>query len=299
MGDAAMELKFTKSTGKEEKVKLDSFLVYACWTSGKAIGGQKAGVEVGTAFVGNGASIKITGKSEKGKKLSKLDGNIRGNKFVGELDIPEDIEVGDFVYFEVKLPKNSLSGESERIPAFPPLQIDNLRWSAAEARRGDTLKLSAEARGVRDGTPATLTIYEHDQDGAHDKITELPATVDKEKIEVSWAYEYHEDVDEIPTEEQMQRYGRHYNPPEYFFTVKIEGNEFGRKQESGLLNFKDWVDVTATRADGTPCADSEYKITLADGSTREGRLDSAGQVRIEDVPPGHYRIFIKALAEQE
>ena len=92
-----------------------------------------------------------------------------------------------------------------------------------------------------------IIIYEFDRDGAHDKIVELPATVKNKKIELQWAYEYHEDTDEIPSDAEMQRYGRNYNPPEYFFTVKVDKQEFGKKQESGLLEFKDWIEIELTR----------------------------------------------------
>ena len=43
----------------------------------------------------------------------------------------------------------------------------------------------------------SILIYEHDQDGAHDRICEIPAVVQDGKIEVKWEYEYHEDTDEI------------------------------------------------------------------------------------------------------
>jgi len=281
-----MDLKFTKAAGKEEKVKLDSYLVYASWVSGRALGGRKAALEVGTAFVGDGAPIKITGKSAKGKKLGKLDGEIRLNKFTGELDIPADIEVGDAVYFEVKLPKNSLDGESDRIPASPGVMVTNLKWSAAEARRGDTLKLTADVTGLHDDTEVTITIYEYDQNGLHDKITEFPATVSKGKIEVEWEYEYHEDTDEIPTQQEMARYGGSYNPPEYFFTVKVDRAEFGREQESGLLTFKDWLEITLKNEDGSPAADVEYRVVLPDGTEKSGRLDSDGRARLDGIPPG-------------
>jgi hypothetical protein len=281
-----MDLKFNKSTGKEEKIKLDSKLIYASWVAGRALGGQSAEFEVATAFVGNGAPIKITGKSAKGKKLGKVDGKIRGNKFVGQLDIPADIEIGDEVWFEVKLSKNSLSGESDRIPAFPGPNITNLKWSAEEARRGDVLTLTADAKGLRDGTEVTITIYEHDQDGLHDKIVEFPATVEKEKIEIDWEYEYHEDTDEIPTESEVERYGRHYNPPEYFFTVKVEKHEYGKEQESGLLRFKDYLELELLDSDGQPIPDVEYVVRLPDGEEMRGRLDSSGRARLNDIPPG-------------
>jgi len=172
-----MELKFTKSTDSEEQIKLDSTLIFAEWRSGGAVAGRKAAVEVMTAFVGDGAKVKITGKSKKGKKLGKLKGEIRGNRFVGELEIPRDIEQGDHVYFEVELSANSLSGTSDEIPVIPAINVTKMKWSANEARHGDILDLSADVDNVRDETEALVTIYEHDQDGAHDKITEIQGIV--------------------------------------------------------------------------------------------------------------------------
>lgn len=230
-----MSLKFTKSTDRDEEVQLDSYLISATWCYGSAIAGQKALFEVTTAFVGNGAPINITGKSKGGKKLGNINDVIKNNKYVGKFDIPESTRVDDQIYFNVKLSGNGLSGESNRIPVRPPVKILSMCWSAEEVRRGDLLTLSVDIEGVRDDTEVILTIYEYDRDGVHDKIVELPGVVQDEKIEVNWEYEYHEDTDEIPSEWEVQEYGGSYNPPEYFFTVKIGETEFGREQESGLL----------------------------------------------------------------
>jgi hypothetical protein len=281
-----MSLKFTKGTDTEHEIKLDSVLISAEWRAGVADGGQSVEFEVRTSMVGEGAPVKIKGKSAKGKKLGKVDGTMRGNTFVGSFDIPEDIELGDEVFLEVKLPKNSLNGESGRIPARPPIEVTNMKWSAQEARRGEVLTLTADVKGVPPETEATVTIYEHDQDGAHDKITELPAVVVGEKIETDWEYEYHEDTDDIPTEEEMQRYGRSYNPPEYFFTIKFERAEFGKAQESGLLKFKDWVEISLADDTGALVPNEKYTLNLPDGTKREGSLDSNGQAREDGVPPG-------------
>ena len=280
-----MALKFTKSTDEEHEIEMEPVLVYANWNVGLAIGGQTASLEVGTSFVGHGAPIKIKGKSEKGKKLGKLEGTVRGDKFVGELPIPGDIELDDQVYFEVKLPKNGLSGESNWIPAVPPISVTNLKWSASEA-----LTLTANIEGLRDQTEVLLIIYEHDSDGAHDQITELTARVKERKIEVKWEYQYHEDTDEVLTQSELEPAGREYNPPEYFFTVKVEETEYGQEQESGLLTFKDYLELEFLERDGTPRKDEKYKITFADDSEKEGNLDDEGRARIEDVPPGPYRV---------
>ncbi|RKX26053.1 MAG: hypothetical protein DRP45_04500 [Candidatus Zixiibacteriota bacterium] len=285
-----MELKFTKGTDSEHKIKLDSILIAASWRSGLAYAGQSVEFEVRTALVGEGAPVKITGKSEKGKKLGKVEGQMRGNAFIGQFDIPADTEIGDEVFFEVKLSKNSLNGESGRIPVRPAVAVSGLKWSDKEARRGDVLTLTADVAGVAPETEAKITIYEYDQDSAHDRIVELPAKVIGGKIELEWAYEYHEDTDEIPIEEQLQTHGRKYNHPEYFFTVKFERTEFGLDQESGLLEFKDWMEIAFFDRGGQPREGEKYQVKLADGTTRDGKLNADGFVRIEDVPPGPVRV---------
>ena len=266
------ELKFNKGTDEEHEIELDSHLISACWNSGCAYAGQKARFNIQTALVGNGAKIKIKGKSEEGEKLGKISGKIYSNVYVGEFDLPEDIKIGDKIYFEVKLSKNNLEGESERIPVLPVPKIKKIGWSAPEARRGDIVNLSAELEEVRDYTEVKLIIYEYDQDGAHDRINELPAVIKDGKFEVKWEYEYHEDADEVPTEEELERYGRHYNPPEYFFTIKFDNLELGRNQESGLLLFKDWIDVELVDGEGNPIPNEEYILHLPRGQNLFPRL---------------------------
>jgi hypothetical protein len=285
-----MKLKFSKSTDTEHEVKLDSSLISAEWRSGAAYAGQKASFEVRTAFVGNRAQIKIKGRSEGGKKLGKITDKIKNNTYIGEFDIPEDVEIDDHVYFEVKLPKNGLSGESNRIPVRPAVRVTNMRWSAKEARRGDVLDLSADLSGVPSGADAIITICEYDRDGVHDRIAELPAIVKDGKIEVRWEYEYHEDTDEIPTQAEMEKYGRSYNPPEYFFTVKVGEEVFGREQESGLLLFRDFVEVRLTNRYGKPIADQEFVVRFPDGTERKGKTKADGRIALADIPPGPYEL---------
>lgn len=289
------DFKYNKATDSEHEIKLESQLIYAAWRTGRARAGGKVGFEIMTAMVGNGAKIKIKGKSENGEKLGKISDVIKNNKFIGEFDIPEDIDLDDAVYFEVDLPGNGLSGESNRIPAAPAITVTNMKWSAKEARRGDTLTLSANVSGCGSGTEATVTIYEYDQDNIHDKIVEIPAKVEKDKIEIKWEYEYHEDTDEIATDEELKKYGKSYNPPEYFFVIEIDGQKFGRDQESGLLEFKDWIEIQLMNLSG----DETYTLYLPDGTERTGQFDDEGFIREDKIPPGKYEIVIKGKDEED
>ena len=283
------ELKFTKGTDTEHEITLDSAIVSVRWRGGLAVAGASVGFEVRTVFVGNGAPVEIKVADEDGSRITKARGKIVSNVCVGEVDIPEEA-TGARIHFEARLPKHGLSQESEAIPVNPPVRATNMKWSASEARRGDVLTLSADVSGIPDGAECVVTIYEYDEDGIHDRITALPAVVSDGRIELTWEYEYHEDTDEILTEDELQRYGGHYNPPEYFFTITYTGVECGKNQESGLLRFKDYIEIELLTEDGEPIPDEDYVLYLPDGSKREGKLDASGRAVERDVPPGRCRV---------
>ena len=289
-----METKFTKSTDKEHKIKLESSLLHAIWSANEVHAGSEALIEVKTLFVGEGGKIKITGKSEKGKKLGKLTGKVYGNGFSGKLTIPEKIKPGDMAYFKVKLPGLGASAESNRVPVMPKIVVSNIKWDKQEARRGDILKLSADIEGVRDESEVKVIIYEHDQDGNHDKIIEIPTNVKSNKIEVEWEYEYHDSTLSIATEKQLQKYNKekHYVNPDYYFTLKIGDEEFGKEQESGLFKFNDMLDFKLLKDSGEPYANEDYIILLADGKDKRGTLDDDGHGCEQDLPPGEVTIIL-------
>jgi hypothetical protein len=277
---------YSVSSDKKEKVKLTPSLVSAHWLSSVAFGGQEARCEVLTAFVGQGAPIKITGKSDNGKKIGKIEGEMRGNRFIGAIPIPDDIEDGDYVYFEVELSKNSLKGESDRIPARPAVVVSELNWGASVAARGDIVTLSGKVSSVPSGWEITLVVYEYDDDGCHDPVVELPAQVRDGKFELKWEYQYYEDTDEIPTQGELDTYDAKYAHPEYFFTVRVDGTEYGAEQASGLLRFKDFLKLQVLDERGEPMANEKYVLRLADGTERKGNLNSDGFLEEEDLPPG-------------
>lgn len=285
-----METSFNKSADSQHKITLQSSLVYAVWLSGTAQPGRDAYFEVGTSFVGFGAAIEIKAKSHQGKTLGSINDKIYNNKYVGKVRIADDAEIGDMAYFQVKLSALNLQGESSRISIVPPIKVTNMQWSASEARRGDILTLKADVANVDEEVPAKVIIFEADEDGAHDRICEIATAVKNSKIILEWEYEYHEDTDEIPTQAELERYGRGYNPPEYFFVIEIDKQEFGRDQESGLLTFKDYIEIQANQGDGSVMANEDVVVHFSDGSEKRITLDEYGYHKLEGVPPGRCSI---------
>ena len=271
-------------TDQIKKVQLPSAIEQVLWTKPMAGSGGRVGLEIFTHYVGNGSSIEIELSDQTGKNFGKYKEKISGNRFWTQIKVPADAKQA--LYANVKLPKHGLQMKSNPLILLPPIEITNAKWDKKEARRGDILKLSADVKSAEDGTEGEIEIWEHDSDGAHDFITKFPMFVKNKKVEADWEYEYHEDSDEIPTEEELQKYGNHYNPPEYFFRVKI-GDIF---IDSGLLTFKDDIEITLKDQDGKPVSDEKYVLYLPDGSTRNGTLDSKGYAKEEKVPPGKIRI---------
>ncbi|NOX76547.1 MAG: hypothetical protein GXP17_08050 [Gammaproteobacteria bacterium] len=73
------------------------------------------------------------------------------------------------------------------------LSVYNAAWSTNEATLGDEVELSADIDGYEDGTPAKFEILQKNIRGADRLIATVESTVDGEKIEASWLYEFDED----------------------------------------------------------------------------------------------------------
>ena len=279
---------YTKSTDEVHVVNLPSKITHALWRTKAACVEEKAMFEVWTHFVGNGSDIKIKVQDKRGKKVEKIKGKVYGDYFAGSILVPKKAK--EELSFTAKLPKHGLEKKSGPLKVIPPVNVWNLKWGQEVVRRGDTVKLSADTKGIPDETEVMICIYEYDRDGAHDFITKFPCRVKNKKIEAEWEYEYHEDTDEIPTDEEMKEYGKTYNPPEYFWVVRVYNQKFGKNQESKLLEFKDLAEITLRYTDGEPIKNEQYILSLPDGTQKEGELDENGYAKEEQVPAGRYQV---------
>lgn len=160
--------------------------------------------------------------------------------------------------------------------------VFNAKWSEESARVGDVVELSAETEGYEDGTKAVFRIWERDIGGADDFIAEIVTTVDGNKVEAQWTYEYHEDIDEVSEEEEIKG----YSSPEYYFLVRIKDD----KARSDLLEFRDWIEIELRDEEDNAVPDEEYILFLSNGEVRKGKLDKNGMKKETECPPSEYSI---------
>lgn len=274
-------MRFRGATDEITKIDLPSSIERVAWTKRTASPNSHAGLEILTRHVGSNAEISIELLDHEGNKFGNFNEKISGNRFWAEIKVPPDAKQA--LYAFVKLPKHSLQMKSNHLILLPTIEITNAKWDKKEAREGDILKLTADVKGVQDGAEGEIEIWEHDSDGEHDLITKFPVYVKNKRVEAEWDYEYHEDTDDIPTDEEAEN---GYNPPEYFFRIIIGGISV----DSDLLLFKDIIRLVLKTLSGQPMPNEEYIVFLADGSEKRGKLDNDGLAEITDVSPGPFHV---------
>jgi len=273
-------------TDKTHQVTLSSAIEQVQWADLRAAPGGTVGLAIGTRYVGNGSTLQIKLTDHQGTTHGTFENDIHNNHLSAEVQVPPKAK--DALYAEAKFPDHGLKQKSPALLLTPPVEVKNAEWSQDEARRGDVLTLSADVEGVPDGTEAEVTIFDHDEESAHDLITQLSTLVEDQQVEVEWEYEYHEDTDSIPTDEEAEK---GYKPPEYFFRVEVEGVE----AESDLLIYKSWIEIVLEGNSGQPVPGKQYIVHLPDGSQRSGTLNQDGWAREEDVSPGPIQIEFPEL----
>lgn len=273
--------KLSSSTDKIKEVKLTSSIEQVVWTNNSASAGGKAGIDVFTKYVGNNSDIKIEIKDKSGKSGGTIKGKITGNRFWKEIDIPVDLK--DELTATAKLSKLGLEMKSGSLTLLPPVKISNVKWDKDEATRGDLLKLTADIKNAYDGAEAVIEMYEKDDDDAHDLVVSFPALVKNQQIKAEWEFQYTGDTNKIPTDEEAEN---GYKNPEYFFRVIIGGVS----EDSGLLKFKDFIQINVMNEYGKTLIGLKYKLILPNGEKKDGEINSEGIIEEKDLPPGRCRI---------
>jgi len=168
--------------------------------------------------------------------------------------------------------------------------INLAEWSVSEAKVGEKVKLSAESFGIKSGAPATISIFMKDSNSS-DKLFEIIETkVDGDKIKADWEFQVDEKLLDIQNSKTKQG---GYSLPQYYFVVKAEDHS----ARSGLLRFKDYIELEIKDESGKPAGGAGYKLFLSSGEIREGQLDSSGYVKEENIPPGKIEVTIDVVNE--
>jgi len=158
-------------------------------------------------------------------------------------------------------------------------------WSVGEAKVGERVKLLVETAGIDSGQKAKLEIFIRDAHFADHLLETINSEVSGDKIEEEW--ELRIDDDFIRDQEDKEKAGGYSSPVFYF---RVEAGDVSAR--SGLLEYRDYIELKLADADGKPLANKKFRIFLANGAIREGTLDGNGYARVDGIPPGRVKISI-------
>ncbi len=166
--------------------------------------------------------------------------------------------------------------------------VSNAKWSKDKVDIGDKVKLSAKVEGYEDGTPATFEVYSRDFKRTDYIVFTSEAKVKSKKVETEWEFKYTDEEDGDPDGAEVNN---KYSSPVFYFRVIVEHCT----AQSGLLMYKDYIEIELLDDDDKPIGNEDYIIYLSDGSVRKGKLNGSGYKKEEKVPPGFYRIIFPNL----
>jgi len=161
--------------------------------------------------------------------------------------------------------------------------ITKAEWSEKEVAVGDSVKMLVETAGIKSGTKATLEIFVRDANFADKPLETIETKVSGDKIEEEWEFQIGDAYLKIQ-DEKNQRGG--YSSPSFYFRVTADGII----ARSGILDYKDYIELELKDEDNKPVKGAGYKLFLPNGGIREGTLDNNGYAKEEKIPPGQVKV---------
>lgn len=259
---------FQKPPENKATIKMGSMNVFIGNGGGGGGGGSASGAAVqakaAAVKVDKGHYLDVTFKDKGGKTVTGVAYTIR---------TPDNQEMNSVLTGPVK--KGGLKEGNYEIALKA---ISKAKWSVDNAKVGDKVKLQVEALGVEDGEKAILQIFIKDSNRSDTLFKTIETKMDGGKIEEEWELTIDDDL----TDDQETRMKKGYSAPAFYFSVTVAG----LKSRSGLLIYRDFIEIELKDDEGNPLKNVKYRIYFPNGSVKEGYVDGDGYAKVENVPPG-------------
>jgi uncharacterized Zn-binding protein involved in type VI secretion len=255
-------------------------IVAGCPTVMVGSGGGGAGAGGG----GGETAVKAESKGQEAVEPHKLDVKFvdkGGNPITGaqySIKSPDGDKTEAPLVGQVKR-----SGVKEGNHEIALKAVVKAEWSKKEAAVGDTVKMKVETAGIKSGAEAILEIFVRDANFADQMLETIKTKLDGDKIEEDWNLELSEKYLNIQKGKE-QRGG--YSSPSFYFRITVDGII----SRSGILEYKDYIELELKDEDDKPVKGAGYKLYLPNGGIREGTLDDNGYAKEEKLPPGRVRV---------
>jgi len=260
---------FQKPPDNKAKILMGSLDVMIGDGGGGGVGSGGGGSEVkATASeveVKEGHFLDVTFVDKSGKEITGINYSIRS---------PSNEEHKGVITGPIK---KSVLKEGDYEIALKA--ITKAEWSTLSAKVGDKVKMLVDSVGIEDNEKAVLQIFIKDSNCADRLFQSFETKISGGKVEQEWELKVDDDLAENQ-DAKVRSSG--YSSPSFYFTISVAG----LKTKSGLLIFKDYVELELKDDDGKPVGNVKYTVFLPNGGVKEGYLNKDGYAKEDDLPPG-------------
>jgi hypothetical protein len=267
------------------KIQLTSVMARVGWLEDKVAAGGFATLECMTAYVGNGAAIKVVVKDEGGATVVSSEGTVHANVHRNCIALPKDCKAKGIIA-EVELPKHGIKGVSGSLKVVPAIAFSDLKWLDAEGAtltalaNGVTATCEAKVTGLEADDKAQFSVYQTRGEHGRALLCQGETPVLQGKASFTWRHEETPGLEKIRRQPDLDKEGGHYHAPEYVFTVAA----LGALAESEPLKHETWIEYEFGPAAGG--AARTAILEMPDGEKREEAVPDDGLLRLKQVKPG-------------
>ncbi len=260
---------FQKPPDNKATIKMGSFDVMigngGSGSGSGSGGGSSVQTETAAVEVDKGHFLDLKFVDKGGKEISGINYSIKS---------PSNEEISGIISGQIKQ-----AGLKEGDYEVELKAITKAEWSTNSAHVGDKVKLLVDSVGIEDDEKAVLQVFIKDSNCADRLHKSFDCKISGGKIEYEWELE----VDDNLAENQDAKVrSSGYSSPAFYFAVMVAN----LKTKSGLLIFKDYVELELKDDDDKPIGNVKYTVYLPNGGVKEGYLDKDGYAKVEDLPPG-------------
>ena len=163
-------------------------------------------------------------------------------------------------------------------------KITKAEWEDSEGKEvnkslvGQTLKLHAETKDIGDGAGVTFTVYDEYKRGVYS----VGANVENGIAEAEWTYHY--------TGEKLTEKPK--------FTFAVTGQRC-KNVESSEVEIGAKINCRITDIFENINKDLSYNLLNEEGKIQDGKIDSDGNIKVDDLIPGNIYLLLSSESENE